>query len=93
MTCEVNFPRTGGYSSDLYFGPECKPGKLYAIDADESGITEEKDLRCINEEANIHRFQLVTDASCVYEVRGCEYPDGRLFTLKIEVLLRMENPT
>lgn len=85
LTCEVNFPRTGGYSSDLYFGPECKPGKLYAIDADESGITEEKDLRCIKEEANIHRFQLVTDASCVYEVRGCKYPDGRLFTLKIEV--------
>ncbi len=92
LGCEVKFPRTGGYSCELYLGLGCEAGRLYAKDADDTNQTEEKDLRCVNEEANVYRFQLVTDDSSTYEVRRCKTADGRFFTLKIEVTAEEGEP-
>ena len=84
---DVNFPKTGGYSSELLLGPKWTPGKIVAINASEGSGVEEKDLRLVDQDSNSYRFQLVTDEECAYEVkvRDCQKNDGTSYTVRINV--------
>ena len=83
---DVNFPKTGGYSSELLLGPEWMPiGEIVAINASEGSGVEKKDLRLVDEGSNSYRFQLVTDEECAYEVRDCQKNDGTSCTVRINV--------